>query len=132
MNVSAKDSGSYECIASNVVGYATNSTTLHVRCKTIFCFIVVMGYLYSEVFSSSLANKSSPPEVVSLGKGVLKICSKFRGEHPCRSMISMKLLCNFIEIPLRHGCSLVNLLHIFGTLFLKNTSGGLLFDKDSW
>ena len=36
MNVSAKDSGSYECIASNVVGYATNSTTLHVRCKTIF------------------------------------------------------------------------------------------------
>ena len=36
MNVSAKDSGSYECIASNAVGYATNSTTLHVRCKTIF------------------------------------------------------------------------------------------------
>ena len=35
-NVSAKDSGSYECIASNAVGYATNSTTLHVRCKTIF------------------------------------------------------------------------------------------------
>ena len=26
-----------------------------------------------------------------LGKGVLKICSKFTGEHPCRSMISIKL-----------------------------------------
>ena len=31
----------------------------------------------------------------------------------------------FIEIALRHGCSPVNLLHIFRTTFLKNTSGGL-------
>ena len=28
---------------------------------------------------------------VFLGKGVLKICSKFPGEHPCRSVVSMKL-----------------------------------------
>ena len=33
---------------------------------------------------------------------------------------------NFIEISLRHGCSPVNLLHIFRTPFLKNTSGRLL------
>ena len=33
---------------------------------------------------------------------------------------------NFIEIALRHGCSPVNLLHIFRTLFPKNTSEGLL------
>ena len=33
---------------------------------------------------------------------------------------------DFIEIALRHGCSLVNLLHIFRTDFLRNTSGGLL------
>ena len=46
-------------------------------------------------------------------KGVLKICSKFTREHLCRSVISMKLLCNFIEITLWWGCSLVNLLHIF-------------------
>ena len=32
-------------------------------------------------------------------------------------------LCNFIEITLWHGCSPVNLLHIFRTPFLKNTSG---------
>ena len=32
----------------------------------------------------------------------------------------------FIEITLRHGCSSVNLLHIFRTPFLKNTSGLLL------
>ena len=38
-------------------------------------------------------SRSSSPEVF-LGKGVLKICSKFTGEHPCRSVISIKLLCN--------------------------------------
>ena len=30
---------------------------------------------------------------MSLGKAVLKICSKFTGEHPCQSAISIKLLC---------------------------------------
>ena len=61
-----------------------------------------------------------------LGKGVLIICSKFTGEHPCRSAFSIKLLCNFIEIAPRHGCSPVNLLHIFRTPFPKNTLGRLL------
>ena len=61
-----------------------------------------------------------------LGKGVMKICRKFAGEHPCRSAISIKLLCNLTEITLRHGCSPVNLLYIFRTLFPKNTSGVLL------
>ena len=31
-----------------------------------------------------------------------------------------------IEITLKHRCSLVNWMHIFGPLFLKNASGGLL------
>ena len=35
---------------------------------------------------------------------------------------------NFIEITLKHGFSPVNLLHIFRTLFPKNTSGGLLLN----
>ena len=56
----------------------------------------------------------------------MKKCSKFTGEHSCRSVISMKLLGNFIEIALQHGCSPVNLLHIFRTSFPKNTSGGVL------
>ena len=30
---------------------------------------------------------------VVLWKGVLKTCSKFTGEHPCRRVISIKLLC---------------------------------------
>ena len=68
---------------------------------------------------------SSPPEEF-LEKGVLKICSKFTGEHQCQSMISIKLLCSFIEITLCHGYSPVNLLHIFSTFFIKKTSGKLL------
>ena len=50
-----------------------------------------------------------------LGKCVLKICSKFTGEHPCRTVISIKLHHNFIKITLWHGYSHVNLLHIFKT-----------------
>ena len=73
-------------------------------------------------------NRSSRPEVF-LRKDVLKMCSKFTGEHPCRSAISIKLLCNFIEIALRRGCSPVGLLHIFRTTFSRNISGWLLQNK---
>ena len=57
---------------------------------------------------------SRRPEVF-LGKGVLKICSKFTGEHPCQSAVPRKLLCNFIKIALLYGCSHINLLRIFRT-----------------
>ena len=66
-------------------------------------------------FSSLTFCRSSRPEVF-LRKGVLKICSKFTGEHPCQSVI-------------RRGCSPVNLLHIFRTPFLKNTSGWVLLNS---
>ena len=68
--------------------------------------------------------RNSHPEVF-LETGVLKICTIFTGEQLCRSAISIKLQSNFIKITLRHGCSPVNLLHIFGTPFPKNTSGWL-------
>ena len=88
-------------------------------------------YLYSaEVFVSkagsnffsnfcirSVAWIRSSCSEVSLGKGVLKISSKFTGDHPYRSVISIKLL--------------PNLLHIFRTPFPKNTSGWLLL-INSW
>ena len=64
--------------------------------------------------------KSSHSEVF-LRKGVLKICSKFTGEHPFRRSISIKLQSNFIEIALRRGCSLVN----FRIPYSRNTSGWL-------
>ena len=47
------------------------------------------------------------------------------GEQPCDSFVSIKLLRNFIEIALWHGCFPVNFLHISRTTFPKNTSGRL-------
>ena len=80
----------------------------------------------AQVFPVNFAKfRSSHLEVFS-EKGVLKICSKFMGEHPCRCVISIKLLYNFIELALRHRFSPVNFLHIFRTPFPKNTSGRLL------
>ena len=58
-------------------------------------------------------NRRNPPELF-LGKSVLKICS------------------NVTEITLRHGCPPVNLLHIFGRRFLKNTSKGLLLFQQNF
>ena len=66
-----------------------------------------------------------------LGKGVLKICSKFTGEHASRSVISIKLQSNFIEITLWNVRSPVNFLQIFRTLFHTSTSrGDLIYLKE--
>ena len=62
--------------------------------------------------------------LVFLRKSVLKICRKFTGEHPCRSVISINLQSNFVEITLRQLCPPVNLQQIFRTHFPENTSGG--------
>ena len=59
------------------------------------------------ILNLEIRSRSSHPEVF-LEKGVLKICRKF------------------IEIALRHGCSPVNLRHIFRTPFTKSTPGRLL------
>ena len=52
-----------------------------------------------------------------------------RSSRPEVFLRTYNLLCNFIEIAFQHGCSAVNLLHIFRTLFLKNTSGWLLLHQ---
>ena len=51
-----------------------------------------------------------------LGKGLLKVCSQFIPEHPCRSVISINLLCSFIQIVLWRKCSPVNLWNISRTI----------------
>ena len=84
-------------------------------------------YLFATITRFSTNSRSSHPKVF-LGKGNLKICSKFTGEHPCQSIISIKLFCNFIEITLRHGCCPVNLLYILRTPFLKNPCGRLFLE----
>ena len=94
--------------------------------------------------------RTSPPEVF-LGKAFLKMCSRFTGEHPCRSAPLLKWLYwnhtltwvfpqhppqrifslleedHFFKIDL--GTRLVfpvNLLHVYRIPFPKNTSGRLL------
>ena len=69
--------------------------------------------------------RSSHPEVFLI-KSVLKICSKFTGEHPGRSAISINRTSAWVLSWVLHGCSPVNLLHISRTTFSRNTSGLLL------
>ena len=94
------------------------------QCRLCVIEIIKDGHVNTYIGILELF-RSSHPEVF-LEKDFLKIWSKFTRKHTWRSMISIKLLCNFIEITLRHGCSPVDLMHIFKTFFPKNTSGGLL------
>ena len=98
---------------------------LVVSCLRLWNHIMFLNLVTSWNLQEKQYSRNSPPEVL-LQKGVLKICSKFTGKGPCQSAISIKLQSNFIEITLRHGCSLVNLLHILRTPFPKNISEGLL------
>ena len=64
--------------------------------NTIVIRLEKMAFLIS--FKVRVVRKrSSHPEVFS-EKGVLKTCSKFTGEHPCWSVISIKLLCSRLTI----------------------------------
>ena len=76
-----------------------NATVLFLYPQKTWFFDVFRGYIKRPVAWNGLAITLSEvvaPVEVFLGKGVLKIYSIFTGEHPCRSVISMKLLCNFI------------------------------------
>ena len=84
------------------------------------CILFVWSSIHSIIIF-----RSSHPEVF-LEKGVLKIRSKYTGEHTCRCVIPARFLCKFIEITFWHGRSPVNLQHISRTPFPKNTSGWLL------
>ena len=61
-----------------------------------------------------------------------KMCSKNKQKIYRRTLMPKcdfnDVLCNFIEITLRHGCSPVNLLHILRIPFLMNTSWCLLLN----
>ena len=83
------------------------NTTLASNCFTTKCWL---SLLYSLIQTSqSVGSGSKPvrgmsavgdgeirssPLEVFLGKGVLKICRKLTGEHPCWSVISIKFRCN--------------------------------------
>ena len=62
--------------------------------ENILEVIITMKYLFA--FRSSCA-------VVFVGKDILKLYRKFTEERQCRSVISIKFFCIFIEIKLRMG-----------------------------
>ena len=65
---------------------------------------------HEEILASEKYKIQKQPSVGVLIKRCSENMSKFAGEHPRQSVISIKLQSNFIEIKLRHGCSPINLL----------------------
>ena len=61
-------------------------------------------------------SRSSHPEGF-LGKGFLKICSKFAREYPCLNVVSIKLLSNFANIIVAMSYMKWNFFIIFQKLF---------------
>ena len=78
--------------------------------------------------------RSSHPEIF-LGKGALKICSKFTGEHPCQSVILLKSVsATLLKSHFRMGVLLYISYKFSEHFFYKNISGGplLLFLKTAF
>ena len=98
---------------STIEGYQNVANLRYMKSNCMFDYLSWLWFV------------SSSRSKVFLRKGVLKICSRFTGEHPYRIVVSIKFQSNFVEITLQHGCSPVNLLHIFTTPFPRNTSGWL-------
>ena len=97
----------------------------------MFLFLLASSHILPSKLKYIQPNLQKKPSIGVLIKrcsGNMEICSKFTGEDPCQSAISINLQNNFIEITLRHGCSPVNLLHIFRTPFYNYTYGGLLLN----
>ena len=79
----------------------TLSATLKNLCR--------MSFFAKTLYTKKTEEIQKQPIRGVLRKSVLKIWSKLTGKHPFRSVISIKLLCNFIEIELRYECSIVNI-----------------------
>ena len=81
-------------------------------------------YTWTLIWKKSLLQKQPSRRV--LRKRCSKNTQQIYRRTPMPNCDFNKVASNFIEIALRHGCSPVNLLHIFRTTFPKNTSGRLL------
>ena len=96
---------SFKLMTYIFVKWSNIYTTLYFTEYQILKYFSEMPYNFLKVkWNNKIKYGSSLPDVF-LEQGVLKICSKFTGEHPCRGVIPIKLQSNFsiIEITLRHG-----------------------------
>ena len=105
--------------------------TNHIIGKSNLVYIIAAPMSRLQLQKIIIKTAQKQPSRGTLGKGVLKICSKFAEEHSCRRVVSIKLLYSFIEIAIKHGCSSVNLLSISRTPFPEKTDGWLLLTA-SW
>ena len=127
----------YTIWAGYIITYRFLSKKIHIRIsisirhphhRVLDSQCSVLNVLLKKIQSSFLiigttlfANiRSSRPEVF-LGKGVLKICRKFTGEHPCRSVISIKLLYSFIALQLYWNHSLAWVFSCKYATYFQNT-----------
>ena len=60
---------------------------------------------------------------VFLRKSVLKICSKFTGEHPCRSVISIKLLSARVSFLIKLQAEVADLGFDLDLVFFNKVAG---------
>ena len=85
------------------------NSTIFIKKPSNFQEVMVLIFQLKTIRSSYLE--------VFLEKDVVKIYSKFTGEYPCQSAISIKF---------QNWCSPLNLLHISKTPFSGNTPGPML------
>ena len=79
-------------------------------------------------FQRVISNIQNQPSISVLIKRCSKNMQQIYWRTPMPKRDFNKVASNFIEITSRHGCSPVNLVHIFRMPFPKNTSGGLLLN----
>ena len=81
--------------------------------------------LYTKSYTSQIPFPLTKANLLCEEKVFWKYVANFQGNNHADCAISIKLQSNFFfEITLQHGCSAVNLLHIFSTPFYKNILEG--------
>ena len=68
----------------------------------VFCTEVLHFNVNLQEYSRYLYNFRSSRLEVFLGKDILKLCSKLTAEHPCRSVILIKLFCSYMQYNSRY------------------------------
>ena len=97
----------------------------------VFCLLlcksesITLGTTY--LCTMSVYISEEVPKKCFYKKAFLKTYSKFTGEHSCQSVVSINLQSKFIEITLRHGCSIYICCIFSEYSFMRTPMGGCLW-----
>ena len=86
----------------------------------VLVFSFVLNFLVQKLSNTSLTTQKQPSRGASIKRCVQNI-HLITGKHPCRSVVSIKLLATLLKTHF-NGFSPVHMTHIFRTRFPKNTS----------